>query len=533
VTGRGLIARARSNAAALVGGGVVWLVMTLRVVLLVADSSDRYIRAVPDDAFYYFQLARNYAEHGSWTFDGVAPTTGFHPLYAYLLVALHAVAGDLDARSLLLVVGLVSALALGCAAAITATAASRLLGRASVPLVVAVFVTPMALLQTSFLMEIWLVCLAAALAVLLVTSPGAPSRWGVAGLVAVGLLGELARTDYLVLLVGLVLGHLVVRRLVTGAGLRRSLLVLAGGLAAFGLDAALNLATSGSLLQASVRVKSHWTAVMYTTAQPPTTIGDMLQYPISLVTATLTPFLPSATEHDPSVPFVAALWAAAGIVTVLLVLRRVRSGDLPDATLALSVGCLGAVVGYVLVYSRDAASQLWYAGNLLVPCAVLVACLGRAAFGTRLLVPAVSVAALSLAFVPLVITAAPYVNQPALLATAEALRTRQLDGPVGAWNAGILGFVSERGVVNLDGLVNDDAVPYILDNRLDDYVRARGIRYVADFDAMLDAPMNQRRGGYDGTSLLGCLTQPSVPLRSQAERGGPVVQLWEIRPGCL
>jgi hypothetical protein len=50
---------------------------------------------------------------------------------------------------------------------------------------------------------------------------------------------------------------------------------------------------------------------------------------------------------------------------------------------------------------------------------------------------------------------------------------------------------------------------------------------------MLDAPMNRRRGGYEGTKLVGCLTLPSVPLRSQVEQGGPVVQLWDIRPGCL
>jgi hypothetical protein len=280
-------------------------------------------------------------------------------------------------------------------------------------------------------------------------------------------------------------------------------------------------------------VKTHWTDVMFSTADPPATIVDRLQYPVSLVTATLTPILPAQGSHDASVPFVAAFWAAAGIGTVLLVLWRVRGDDLPAATLPLAVSCLAAVVGYVLVYSRDAAAQLWYAGNLLVPCALLVACLGRAALGRRLVVPALAVAALSLAFVPLVVTATPYVNQPALLRTAEALRTRELDGPVGAWNAGILGFVSGRGVVNLDGLVNDDAVPYILTNRLDDYVAARGLRYVVDFDTMLDAPMNQRRGGYESSRLLTCLEHPTPPLETQVSPGGPTVRLWNIKPGCL
>ena len=48
------MARVRAHRVALLGGAVVWLVMSLRVVLLVADSSDRYVGAVPDDAFYYF-----------------------------------------------------------------------------------------------------------------------------------------------------------------------------------------------------------------------------------------------------------------------------------------------------------------------------------------------------------------------------------------------------------------------------------------------------------------------------------------------
>lgn len=41
---------------------------------------------LPDDAFYYFEIARNIADgHGS-TFDQINPTNGYHPLWAYLLV---------------------------------------------------------------------------------------------------------------------------------------------------------------------------------------------------------------------------------------------------------------------------------------------------------------------------------------------------------------------------------------------------------------------------------------------------------------
>jgi len=41
---------------------------------------------VPDDAFYYFQIARNVAQGTGSTFDGVNPTNGYHPLWLVVLV---------------------------------------------------------------------------------------------------------------------------------------------------------------------------------------------------------------------------------------------------------------------------------------------------------------------------------------------------------------------------------------------------------------------------------------------------------------
>jgi len=41
---------------------------------------------VADDAFYYFTIARNLADGLGPTFDGLAPTNGFHPLWQFLLV---------------------------------------------------------------------------------------------------------------------------------------------------------------------------------------------------------------------------------------------------------------------------------------------------------------------------------------------------------------------------------------------------------------------------------------------------------------
>ncbi len=46
-----------------------------------------------DDSFYAFQIARNIAEGDGMTFDGVHPTTGFQPLYVFLLVPVFMITG--------------------------------------------------------------------------------------------------------------------------------------------------------------------------------------------------------------------------------------------------------------------------------------------------------------------------------------------------------------------------------------------------------------------------------------------------------
>ncbi|NUM45539.1 MAG: hypothetical protein HUU38_12615, partial [Anaerolineales bacterium] len=44
-----------------------------------------------DDAFYYFVTARNVATGHGFTFDGIARTNGFHPLWMFLLIPIFAI----------------------------------------------------------------------------------------------------------------------------------------------------------------------------------------------------------------------------------------------------------------------------------------------------------------------------------------------------------------------------------------------------------------------------------------------------------
>ena len=45
---------------------------------------------MPDDAFYYLQVACRRASEGVWSFDGEHPTTGFHIAWAVILASARA-----------------------------------------------------------------------------------------------------------------------------------------------------------------------------------------------------------------------------------------------------------------------------------------------------------------------------------------------------------------------------------------------------------------------------------------------------------
>ena len=66
----------------------VSLGLVLRLRKAWADMPTIVLEATSDDAFYYFQIARNIATGHNVTFDGETLTNGFHPLWRALLTPL-------------------------------------------------------------------------------------------------------------------------------------------------------------------------------------------------------------------------------------------------------------------------------------------------------------------------------------------------------------------------------------------------------------------------------------------------------------
>ena len=70
------------------------LVAGAMAVSILAAPLERLVVIVPDDAFYYPQIARSLVATGQATADGVSVTNGYHPLWLAIVTSLAAIIPD-------------------------------------------------------------------------------------------------------------------------------------------------------------------------------------------------------------------------------------------------------------------------------------------------------------------------------------------------------------------------------------------------------------------------------------------------------
>jgi hypothetical protein len=92
---------------------------------------------------------------------------------------------------------------------------------------------------------------------------------------------------------------------------------------------------------------------------------------------------------------------------------------------------------------------------------------------------------------------------------------------IGSWNAGQLAFFSGRTVVNLDGLVNDQAYAGRLKAGLPviDYLDSEGITHLADYDGP-DLSMPPGRSWDSSKQFRGLVPKTRLRLLRREEPGG-------------
>jgi len=464
-----------------------------------------------DDFYYYLTIARNLASGNGPTFDGLALTNGFHPLYTLALTPLLAVAGGDRALGVHLALTLVAVLDVLAAAGLYALVARRVSRAAGYVAALAWLANPWAMTTALHGVESSLYVLLA-LATLAVYLPRAASVWqGQRSALAVGLLAGLTilgRTDGVCLLAAIVLDGLRrawPQRAGRRAALRGAAMVIGAAVLVTLPWWLWNLATFGSIMQVSGQaIARHWhgkdwlqpAAYLAGTANALRRFGMRLVvylaqvWPLLVVAgATLIPAFSPAGKRSSKSP---SLQRGGG---------RGEGGSLSDLFAPVAYAIL-LLAWYILYFWQV---QNWYLMPVLLVASLAVGyaypALERAAArlgGSAALLTGgyLVLSGLAIFAVVWLTRGFGYPRQADGLRIAEWVNANVAPAEqIGVWNAGIVGYHSERTVVNLDGVVNNDLYAWVSERNLPlqpsagvAYARERGLAYVADYEDIL-APL--------------------------------------------
>ena len=444
-----------------------------------------------DDAFYYFEIARNILAGNGATFDGQIATNGFHPLYMGLCVLFSAAfPGEFVVLPVMIffaVVGAINTLLLYFL--------GRRIGGEAAGIAAAGFWTLHPYPQFMEMMGVEaplavLFLLAASLWWLGVKSERLDTNrgWIVLGLL-VGL-AFLARTDTIFFALFLALEVLILSRKGQSGRLKRAALGGSVSLLVVLPWLVWNLVTFGRITQDSGRALYAF----------PRLLNDVLGIPFA-----------QAVRHQ--VP-----WAVRDTL-----IRFVGFLDLHNGVLALFIAISAGVVAWAFL--RDDKVGAWRGAPAFILTGLGTWGFYNFIFWTRknwyFLLFLAAVALLFGRLVGLYADRTRRMRWPFVLAvlcllahfwfaTTNAIewqgfhrwQTTYLDvardieegriksiGPsavIGAWNAGIYGSFCGRRVVNLDGVVNPKAHEAVRAGRFFSYVREAGITHLIDHEVMLN-----------------------------------------------
>jgi len=422
-----------------------------------------------DDAFYYFQIARNVAQGHGFTFDGLHATNGFHPLWLFVLVPVFAlVPGSVPPLKAVLAL---EALLVGVTVVVVfRTLRPRLGGAAAAAAALLVVAQPMALTVLRGGMEsALLVCL---LAVawsrwLALPEDARPARWlelgGWCALLFLCRLEGIAAAGAL-----LVLGRAALWR-----DLRRAAALLAPPVACAAAYLAWSRIAFGTWGPISTHVKRQLAQELWA--------GQ--GWTRRLLAQVL--WLGGMMRGLGLRPLAAALLGLAVLAAIAVaVLSRPRQARTLVAragaafllaTAAVMVGCARVLQGMVFE---------WYRTPVILALAVVA---GSLLHGRRL----ASRAVLAVAAVTCLLRAPQawwYAGHTGglhhlALRAADWLHGRvSPQRPAGCWGAGLVGYFAGNGVVNLDGFVNDAgfAREVVQQRALAAYLEREGIVWLVD-----------------------------------------------------
>ncbi len=475
--------------------------LLFRFVLAWTDISTLIQKTLPDDAYYYFVVARNVAQGRGVTFDGLAPTNGFHPLWAVILSLLYAAvrdSGDLTIHIALTVSALLDGATILLAYIIVHSTIrdpkAALLAASFYAFNPLVIIDSVNGLETALSTLLFALCSYYYLTRLRPAISPEPKKWAIFGALAGTMI--LARTDTVCIFAVILIDML---RSLKERGWTPYMIT--GLVFALCLSPWLiwNQLAMGTIMQTS------GVAVPYVVRQHLFTFTPQRfpDYPVWIFYAAAPVYLLSILWEVLWLYCPRELVAWGGLTVGLRLFRQYLKEqgrwELPPGLKALSIPLLG--VGAILLAHAFGRWFLraWY----YVPVAFALALLTGPLVShvstiiesrSKVLQKALDSLIILTILLFLLVQGTrlwerglyPWQEDMYRAAIWIAENTEPGDR-VGAFNAGLLAYYSGRTVVNLDGVVNAEAVEALKDRRLMSLIEAERIKYLFDWHASINA----------------------------------------------
>jgi 4-amino-4-deoxy-L-arabinose transferase-like glycosyltransferase len=488
-----------------------------------------------DDGFYAFKIAENIADGKGATFDGIHPTTGFQPLYVFLLVPAFMLSGDNLVAPIYIALSLLAVFTCLTAYFIYRICARYVGRRASLTAALIWAFSPIVTKQSANGLETALATLMIAVAVCYylerirsVENPGS-GRFMILGIL-LGIM-VLARIDGVLLILVMMLDYLVLLRArrVPSRRLARLSFVPIGVCILYGPWLVFNMVVCGSPLQdsgAATRFLSLAYAGYFGYGS-----GDM-------------------ASRGPDASFIwAHLRHAISTMKVIppmhLIFRSIdRAGGMLGSPGSFHVA--GNVIGFLVLGGVGFSALGWRRNEsrkrrgethfLILFAAVLMASYALYVFGMffflRYFYPVYLIACIYFAFLlqdvfewyarrslamkrAVIAASAVYAALFGFFSYSQAFRSKPIypfydvsrwvrentgDAErIGVFQCGTIGYLSNRRIINLDGKVNRGALEAMKSGRLESYLREQGIEVVIDHSDILKIFFADSRGRMPGS----------------------------------
>lgn len=466
--------------------GVTYFVVHCLVVI--TGTEKLLMEWLYDDTFYYLIVAKHFSERHISSFDGITVTTGYHPLWMWLCSAVYGIRGRLDLTYVRLCMGMTFCVSTGLLLFGLKENLSKKdtgwlwtlgLGATSYSVLnngLTVMEWPLVVLFWTLLHRLMMRSVARA-----EDTPDLQSTV-YAGAFVLGIAGSLSRTDFGLIPACYLAGALLVaRRFKVSNAVRPAGAALIGSVFGLALVFLYNHWIAGSWFQQSAQVK-HMLAAL---ASPFNPVPAMWQFARVLL------YLPpldvgggqkaAMLRMGLDTLFLCGLLAAS----VAFFYRRWLLEKLtrewfrsPADTLALTSASLG-ILGYLLVYSFNSqATYGWYTATV-TGFVLILSARAFSLLGARIS------AATVLVLMVMNIAVAEYRGGNARFQYAENAAGKLMhhdhpDARMGGGDVGKPSFYNNGTMVNLDGLMNNEVVPYLASGKIHCYILKRHIEYLSN-----------------------------------------------------